>query len=76
MSEVLFLLFLRGMCCWSGVTLDKLSLCPEKIEELKLSSQISISEVFPILVLLLDEPVLEIDLDLVTLFDVFPVSFL
>ena len=67
-SEVFFLLSLPGILCWSGVTLDKLSSCPDKTETLKLYFQISISEGFSILVLLLDKLVLGIDLDLSTVF--------
>ena len=72
-SEFFFLLFLRRIFFWSGVTLDKLSPCTEKTETLKLSLKISISEGFYILVILLDKIVLEIDLDL---FNVFSVSVL
>ena len=69
-SEVFFLLLLWGIRCWSCVTLDKVSPCPEKTETLKLSSKISISESFYILVLLLDKLVLGIDLDLSAVFSV------
>ena len=75
-SEVFFILFLQGICCWSGVTLDKLSPCPDKTETLKLSLQISIYLGFSILVLLLDKKVLEIDPDLATVFTVFSVPVL
>ena len=53
--------------------LDKLSPCPDKTETLEFSLQISISEVFSILVLLLDKLVHGIDLDS---FTVFYVSFI
>ena len=65
-SEVLFLLLLWGIRCWYGVTFDKLYLCPDKTEILKSSLQISIYGGFPILVILLDKLVFEIDLDLFT----------
>ena len=56
-SQVLFILFLQGLCCWSGVTLDKISLCPDKTEILKWSFLITIFFViFP------DKLVLEIDI--------------
>ena len=75
-SGVFFTLLLRGIRCWSGVTLDKLYLFPDKTETLKLSLQISISEGFSILVLLLDKTVIEIDLYLATVFTVFYLSVL
>ena len=46
-------------------------MCPDKTETFKLSLQISISMGFPILVFLLYKLVLEIDLDLATMFNVF-----
>ena len=67
-SEVFFLLFLQGIQKISGVTLDKLSLCLDKIETIKLSLQISISEGFYSPLLLLNKSVLGIDLDLFTVF--------
>ena len=70
LSEIFFLLFFQGISCWSGVTLDKLSSCPDKIETLKFSLQISIYEGFSILVILLDKLVRGIDLDLFTVFSV------
>ena len=60
-SGFFFLLLLRGIQRISGVTLDKLSLCRDKTETLKLSPWISISKDFSILVLLLYKLVLEID---------------
>ena len=45
-SEVFLPLFLQGLCCWSVVTVDKLSSCPDKTETLKLSLWIFISEGF------------------------------
>ena len=75
-SDVFFLLFLRGIRCLSGVTLDKFFPRPDKTETLKLSLQISISVGFPILVCLLYKLVLEIDLDLATMFTVFYLSVL
>ena len=42
-SDVFFLLFLQGIRCLSGVTLDKIFPRPDKTETLKLSLQISIS---------------------------------
>ena len=68
--EFFFLLLLRGIRRVSGVSLDKLSPCPDKIETLKVSFQIFISEGFSILVLLLDKLVLTIDLDLSNVFSV------
>ena len=73
-SEVLFLLFLRVIRCWYGVTLDKLSSCPDKTERLEFSLQTYIYVGFSILVILLDKLVLEIDLALFTVFNVFYVS--
>ena len=52
-SGVFFLLFLRGIRRVSDVSLDRLSPCTEKLETLKLSLWIFISEGFSILVLLL-----------------------
>ena len=72
-SEGFFILFLLGIRCWSEVTLDTLSICPEKTEILKSSLLISISKVFNILVLFTDKLVVEIDFFLLT---VFSVSFL
>ena len=69
-SVVLFILFLIGIQRVSGVTLDKLSPCPDKTETLKFFLWISISEGFSILVLLLDKLVLGIVLDLSTVFSV------
>ena len=69
-SGVLFLLFLRGIWRISGDTLDKLSLCAEKTETLKLSLWISIYEEFYILILLWDKLLLGIDFDLSTVFSV------
>ena len=69
-SGVFFLLFLRVIQRVSGVTLDKLSPCPDKTETLKLSLWISISGGGSILVFLLDKLVLGIFLDLSTLFSV------
>ena len=69
-SVVFFLLFLRGIHCWYGVTLDKISPCKDKTERLKLYLQTSISEVFSILVLLLDKLILGIYLDLSNMFSV------
>ena len=70
MSEVLFLLFLQGIRCLYGVTLDKLSPCPYKTETLNLFLKISISEGFSIPVLLLDKLFIEIDLYFFTVFSV------
>ena len=67
-SGVFFILFLRGIQRISGVTLDKLSPFPNKIETLKLSLWISISEGFSILVLLLDKSEFGIEPDLSTVF--------
>ena len=61
---------LSGIQRISGVTLDKISPCPDKTETLKLSLWISISEGFSILALLLDKLVLGKDLDLYTMFSV------
>ena len=69
--SVFLILFLRGRQKISGDTLDKISPCLDKTETLKLSLWISTSEVFSILVLLLDKFVFGIDLDL---FNVFYVS--
>ena len=67
-SEVFFILFLRGIRRVYGVTLDKLSPCPDKTEKLIFSLQKSISESFSIMVLLLDKLVLGIYLNLFTMF--------
>ena len=75
-SEVFFLLFLRRIRCWSGATLDKFNICPDRKETPKLSLQISIYEGFSILVLLLDKLVLEIDLDWFNLLTVFSMSII
>ena len=69
-SGFFFRLFLRGIRRVSGVTLDKLSPCPDKTETLKFSFQMSISEGFSILLLLLDKLFIGIDLDLFTVFSV------
>ena len=75
MTEVFFLLFLRGIRCVSGVTLDKFSTCPDKPETLQLYSQTCIYVCLSIPVLLLDKLVLEIHLDLATMFTVFMCQF-
>ena len=69
-SEVLFLLLLRGIRCSAGVTLDTLYTCPDIPERLELYFLISISLGFSILVLLSDKMSDEIDLDLSTDFTV------
>ena len=68
--DVLFPLFLQGRSSWSGVTLDKVSSWPDKMETLKFSLQISIYEGFYILVHLLDKLVIQTDPDLFTVFSV------
>ena len=50
-SRVFFLFFLIVIWCWSEVTLDTISICPDKTEILKSLLLISISEGFSILVL-------------------------
>ena len=70
MSEASFILLLQGIRYWYDVNLNKISLCPDKTETLQSSMKISISECFSVLVLLLDKLVLEIDLDLFTVFSV------
>ena len=70
MSEVFFLLFLQGIQRVFGVSLEKLSPCPDKTETLKLYFKISISKSFYILVLLLDKLGLGIYLDWSTVFSV------
>ena len=67
-SEVFLPLFLRGIQRLSGVTLDKLSPCPDKTETHNFSFQTYIYEGFFILGILLDKLVLGIDLDLLTVF--------
>ena len=69
-SEVFFFLFLWCIQIVSIVTLDKPSPCPDKIETLKFSLKMSISEGSSILLLLLDKLVLGIDLNLFTVFSV------
>ena len=76
MSEVFFLLFLRGIRFLSGVTLDTLSPCPDIPERLELSFLIYISLGFSNLLLLLEKLADEIDLDLFTIFTVSYVSVL
>ena len=66
MSEVFFLLFLRGIRRLSGVTPDTLAPCLDIRERLKLSSIIPIYLDFSILVILSDKMADEIDLDLFT----------
>ena len=50
-SEVFFILILRGILCWSAVTLDKISPCIDILERLKLFLLIYISLGFSILVI-------------------------
>ena len=69
-SEVFFLLFLQGIQIVYGVTLDKLSPCPDTTKTPKFSLQISISGRFPVMLLLLDKLVILIDLGLFTMFSV------
>ena len=76
LSEVFFLLFLRGICCLSGVTLDTLYPCTYIPERLGLSFLISIYLGFSILVLFWYKLADEIDLDLFTAFNMSYVSVL
>ena len=69
-SEVFFILFLRGICCLSGVTLDTLSPCTYIPERLELYFITSISLGFSILAILSDKLTDEIDLYLFTDFTV------
>ena len=64
LSGRFFLSFLRGIWISSVVQIAKLSSCLDKIETLKLSLWIFISEDFSILVLLLDKLFIGVDLDL------------
>ena len=73
-SEVFSLLFLRGIRCLFGVTLDTLYPCPDIPERLELSFLISIYFGFSILVFLWDKLADEIDPDLFTDFTVSSVS--
>ena len=73
-SQVFFLLFLQGIYCLSGVTLDTLSTCPYIPERLGLYFLISIYLGFSILVFLSDKLADEIDLDLFTVSTVYSVS--
>ena len=75
-SAVFFLFFLQGMCCWSEVTLDTLSICLDKTEIPKSSFLISICDSFSILVLFSDRIVFEIDPDVFYLLTVFSVSII
>ena len=72
MSKVLFILFLQGIRCLSGDSIDTLASCLDIPEILGLSLLISISLGFSILVLLSEKLADEIDLDL---FSVFTVSY-
>ena len=64
------------MCCLSGVTLDKLSPCPDIPERLEFSLRTSISLGFSILILFSDKLAEKIDLELPTYFTVYYVSVL
>ena len=76
MSELFFILFLQGIRCLSGDSLDTLDPCPEIPERLGLYFLIYISLGFSILVLLSEELADEIDLDLFSFFTVRYISVL
>ena len=73
-SEVFFLLFLQGIPCLFGYSLDTLAPCPDIIERLELPLLISISLGCSILVLLSEKLADEIDLYLFSVFNVSSVS--
>ena len=73
-SEFLFIIFLRGLRCLSGVTLDKISPCLNIPKSLELSLLTSLFWGFSILVLFSDNLTDEIDLYLLTDFTVSSVS--